>query len=157
IGTETNGSITSPSSICGISGHRPTFGRVPRTGAMALAWSMDKIGPMTRSAEDCALVFSAIHGPDNVDRAVKNVPFNWNASMPLSKLRIAYLEPQLQRASPTDSTMIRPPVNDNVKAAIAALESQGATVKMIPPLPTANQYAMLILDAECAAAFQPDT
>src|SRR5439155_8118927 len=60
LGTETNGSITSPSSTCGISGHRPTFGRVPRTGGMVLAWTMDKIGPMTRSAEDCALVFNAI-------------------------------------------------------------------------------------------------
>jgi Asp-tRNA(Asn)/Glu-tRNA(Gln) amidotransferase A subunit family amidase len=157
IGTETNGSITSPASTCGLSGHRPTFGRVARTGGMTLAWSMDKIGPITRSAEDCALVFSAIQGPDNSDRAVKDVPFNWNATMPLSKLRFAYIEPQLQRTSQTDSTMIRPPVNDNVKAAIAALESHGAKVKMIPPLPTANQYASLILDAECGAAFQPDT
>jgi Asp-tRNA(Asn)/Glu-tRNA(Gln) amidotransferase A subunit family amidase len=157
LGTETNGSITSPSSTCGISGHRPTFGRVPRTGGMVLAWTMDKIGPMTRSAEDCALVFNVIQGPDTFDQAVKDVPFNWNASLPLSSLRIAYVEPQLQRTSQTDSTMIRPPVNDNVKAAVAALEAQGAKVKMIPPLPTANQYAGVILDAECAAAFQPDT
>ncbi|HET9424211.1 MAG TPA: amidase [Gemmatimonadaceae bacterium] len=157
IGTETNGSIMSPSTVCGISGHRPTFGRVPRTGGMALTWTMDKIGPMTRSAEDCALVFSAIHGPDNVDRAVKDVPFTWNATLPLSRLRIAYVEPQLQRASQTDSTMVRPPINAGVKAAIDALDSQGARVKMIPPLPTANQYAGLILEAECAAAFQPDT
>ena len=124
---------------------------------MVLAWTMDKIGPMTRSAEDCALVFNAIQGPDTFDHAVKDVPFNWNAALPLSSMRFAYIEPQLQRTSQTDSTMIRPPVNDNVKAAIAALESQGAKVKMIPPLPTANQYASLILDAECAAAFQPDT
>ena len=157
IGTETNGSIMSPSTVCGLSGHRPTFGRVPRSGGMALTWTMDKIGPMTRSAEDCALVFAAIHGPDNVDRAVKDVPFNWNAAMPLSKLRIAYIEPQMQRTSPTDSTMMRPPINTNVRAAIDALESQGAKVKMIPPLPTANAYSGLILDSECAAAFQPDT
>lgn len=157
IGTETNGSITSPATVCGISGHRPTFGLVPRTGGMALTYTMDKIGPMTRSAEDCALVFAAIQGPDNVDRAVKAVPFSWNAALPLAKLRIAYIEPPMQRTSPADSTMIRPPINANVKAAIDALESQGAKVRMIPPLPTANQYASLILDAECAAAFQPDT
>lgn len=157
IGTETNGSITSPSTVCGISGHRPTFGRIPRSGAMALAYTMDKLGPMTRSAEDCALVFAAIQGPDNVDRSVKDVPFNWNAALPLSKIRFAYIEPQPQRLSQSDSTMVRPPVNANVQAAIDALKAQGATVKMIPPLPTANQYASLILDAECGAAFQPDT
>jgi Asp-tRNA(Asn)/Glu-tRNA(Gln) amidotransferase A subunit family amidase len=157
IGTETNGSITSPSSTCGLSGHRPTFGRVARTGGMTLAWTMDKIGPITRSAEDCALVFAAIQGPDNADRAVKDVPFNWNATMPLAGVRFAYIEPQPQRTSQADSTMITPPVNDMVKAAIAALESHGANVKMIKPLPTANQYAGLILDAECAAAFQADT
>jgi Asp-tRNA(Asn)/Glu-tRNA(Gln) amidotransferase A subunit family amidase len=157
IGTETNGSITSPSNVCAITGHRPTFGRVPRTGGMALTWTMDKIGPMTRSAEDAALVFAAIQGPDNVDRAVKDVPFNWNASSPLGKLRFAYIEPPLQRASQTDSTMIRPAIHANVKAAIDALESQGIKVRKIPALPTANQYAGLILDAECAAAFQPDT
>src|SRR5207247_11085125 len=157
IGTETNGSITSPSSTCGLSGHRPTFGRVARTGGMTLAWSMDKIGPITRSAEDCALVFDAIQGPDNFDRAVKDVPFNWNATVPLSTLRFAYIEPQLQRTSQTDSTMIKPPVRDSVKAAIAALEWKGAKVRRIQPLPTANQYAGLILDGECAAASRADT
>jgi Asp-tRNA(Asn)/Glu-tRNA(Gln) amidotransferase A subunit family amidase len=124
---------------------------------MTLAWTMDKAGPITRSAEDCALVFAAVQGPDTFDQAVKDVPFNWNATMPLSSLRFAYIEPQLQRTSQTDSTMIRPPVSDGIKAAIAALESHGAKVRMIPPLPTANQYAGLILDAECAAAFQADT
>ena len=157
IGTETNGSITSPSTVCGLSGHRPTFGRVPRSGAMALAYTMDKLGPMTRSAEDCALVFAAIHGPDDIDRATKEVPFSWNAAMPLSKIRFAYIEPQPQRTSQADSTMVTLPVNPNVQAVVDALRAQGATVKMIKPLPTANQYASLILDAECGAAFQPDT
>jgi Asp-tRNA(Asn)/Glu-tRNA(Gln) amidotransferase A subunit family amidase len=157
LGTETNGSITSPSTVCGISGLRPTFGRVPRTGAMALAYTMDKIGPMTRSAEDCALVFAAIQGPDNIDRSVKEVPFNWNATTPLSKIRIAYIDPPMQRTSQTDSTLMKPAITPNVQAAIDALKAQGATVKAIPPLPTANQYASIILDAECGAAFQPDT
>jgi Asp-tRNA(Asn)/Glu-tRNA(Gln) amidotransferase A subunit family amidase len=157
LGTETNGSITSPSTVCAISGFRPTFGRVPRTGAMALAYTMDKVGPMTRSAEDCALVFAAIHGSDNIDRAVKDVPFSWSAASPLAKLRIAYIEPQPQRTSQADSTMVTPAVNANVQAAIEVLKAQGATIKSIKPLPTANQYASLILDAECGAAFQPDT
>ena len=156
IGTETNGSITSPASTCGLSGHRPTFGRVARTGGMTLAWSMDKIGPITRSAEDCALVFSAIHGSDNFDRAVKDVPFNWNATTPLSKLRIAYFEPQAQTRQ--DGTVIPATMADNLKAAIASLESHGAKLKSIPPAPA--NYAFLssiFLDAECGAAFQPDT
>src|SRR5437588_10442566 len=70
IGTETLGSISSPSTRVGVTGLRPTFGRVPRTGAMALSWSMDKIGPICRAAEDCALVFHAIHGPDDRDPSV---------------------------------------------------------------------------------------
>lgn len=156
LGTETNGSITSPSSTCGVSGHRPTFGRVARTGGMTLAWTMDKIGPITRSAEDCALVFDAIQGPDNFDRAVKDVPFNWNATMPLSKLRIAYFEPQPQTRP--DGTVIPATMNDTLKSTIATLEAQGAKLKTIPPAPANYAYlASVFLDAECAAAFQADT
>src|SRR3954469_1667191 len=92
IGTETQGSISSPSTRCGVTGLRPTFGRVPRTGAMALAWSMDKIGPISRSVEDCALVLSAIYGPDGSDLAVKDYPFNWNASVSPSALRVGYFK-----------------------------------------------------------------
>jgi hypothetical protein len=76
IGSETLGSISSPSTRCGCTGLRPTFGLVPRTGAMALSWSMDKLGPICRSVEDCALVLSAIYGPDGKDRTVKNAAFN---------------------------------------------------------------------------------
>src|SRR5258707_246695 len=79
IGSETLGSISSPATRCGVTGLRPTFGRVPRTGAMALSWSMDKIGAICRSVEDCALVMSAIHGPDGKDLAVKDAAFNWDA------------------------------------------------------------------------------
>jgi Asp-tRNA(Asn)/Glu-tRNA(Gln) amidotransferase A subunit family amidase len=151
LGTETQGSITSPSTVNAITGHRPTFGRVPRTGAMALSWTMDKIGPMTRSAEDCALVFAAIQGPDNFDRAIKDVPFNWNATTPLSKLRIAYFEPQGRNGAPAT-------LNDITKSVIDSLERQGAKLKMIPPPPQTHVFdSGIILDAECAAAFQPDT
>ena len=97
IGSETNGSITSPSRTCGVVGFRPTFGRVPRTGAMALSWTTDKLGPICRSAEDCALVFDAIHGPDGIDYSVKQYPFNWNAGIKLSQLRIAYLKDDFER------------------------------------------------------------
>src|ERR1700742_547376 len=76
IGSETLGSISSPSTRCGATGLRPTFGRVPRTGAMALSWSMDKIGAITRSVEDCAIVVNAIYGPDGHDLSVQPAAFN---------------------------------------------------------------------------------
>jgi Asp-tRNA(Asn)/Glu-tRNA(Gln) amidotransferase A subunit family amidase len=90
IGTETLGSIVSPSTRNGVTGLRPTFGRVSRYGAMALSWSMDKIGPMCRTVEDCALVLNAIHGPDGRDPTVRDLPFNWDSDRPLSSLRIGY-------------------------------------------------------------------
>ncbi|NOZ45740.1 MAG: amidase [Chlorobi bacterium] len=92
IGSETWGSIVSPSTRCGATGLRPTYGRVSRTGAMALSWSMDKIGPICRNANDCALVFETIRGTDNIDRTLLNVPFNYNAREDISKLKIGYLK-----------------------------------------------------------------
>ena len=92
IGTETRGSIISPSIENGVAGLRPTYGRISRHGAMALSWTMDKIGPMCRSVEDCALVFNAIYGPDGRDDTVVDAPFVWNPDVPLSKLRIAYVK-----------------------------------------------------------------
>jgi Asp-tRNA(Asn)/Glu-tRNA(Gln) amidotransferase A subunit family amidase len=92
IGTETLGSIVSPSTINGVTGLRPTFGRVSRYGAMALSWSMDKIGPMTRSVEDCALIFNAIQGPDGQDATVRDVPFNYEPLKTLKGTRIGYLK-----------------------------------------------------------------
>jgi Asp-tRNA(Asn)/Glu-tRNA(Gln) amidotransferase A subunit family amidase len=97
IGSETLGSISSPSTRCGCTGLRPTFGFVPRTGAMALSWSMDKLGPICRSVEDCALVLSAIYGPDGKDRAVKNAAFNWDAELDWRKLRVGYLKSDFER------------------------------------------------------------
>ena len=98
IGSETLGSISSPSTRCGCTGLRPTFGLVPRTGAMALSWSMDKLGPICRSVEDCALVLNAIYGPDGKDRAVKNAAFNWDAELDWRKLRVGYLKNEFERA-----------------------------------------------------------
>ncbi|HLW53343.1 MAG TPA: amidase [Candidatus Angelobacter sp.] len=92
IGSETLGSISSPSTRCGTTGLRPSFGLVPRTGAMALSWSMDKLGPICRAVEDCAIVLSAIYGPDGHDRSVQNAAFNWDAGLDWRKLRIGYLK-----------------------------------------------------------------
>jgi Asp-tRNA(Asn)/Glu-tRNA(Gln) amidotransferase A subunit family amidase len=92
IGSETRGSISSPSTRCGCTGLRPSFGLVPRTGAMALSWSMDKLGPICRAVEDCALVLEAIYGPDDADPSVKNAAFHWDAGLDWRKLRVGYLK-----------------------------------------------------------------
>ncbi|MDB4728083.1 amidase [Saprospiraceae bacterium] len=92
LGTETLGSIVSPSTVCGATGLRPTFGRVSRHGAMALSWSMDKVGPITRSAEDCAIVLDAIRGSDGQDQSVIDAPFNYRADANTKKIKIGYLK-----------------------------------------------------------------
>jgi len=91
IGTETRGSIISPSTVNGVVGLRPTYGRVSRYGAMELSWTMDKVGPMCRTVEDCVLVFNAIYGPDKRDESVVDAAFNWNPAAPLSGYRIGYV------------------------------------------------------------------
>ena len=92
IGSDTGGSIIQPSTRNGVSGLRPTFGRVSRYGAMTLAWTQDTIGPMCRSSEDCALVLDAIHGPDGRDNTLIDVPFNWDASADVSRLRVGFMQ-----------------------------------------------------------------
>ncbi len=92
IGTETAGSIIGPSSRCGVTGLRPTLGRVSRYGVMALSWTQDRLGPMTRYAEDCALVMRAIAKPDDRDMSVQDIPFNWDAQLDLKKIRFGYLK-----------------------------------------------------------------
>ena len=101
IGSETLGSISSPSTRCGTTGLRPTFGRVPRTGAMALSWSMDKLGPICRSVEDCALVLEAIAGPDGHDLTVRDLPFAWDVTRPLRSIRIGYVKSAFDADHPT--------------------------------------------------------
>ena len=90
IGTETWGSIVSPSTTCGVTGLRPTFGSISRTGAMALSYSLDKVGPICRSAEDAAIVFNSIHGTDGNDLSAVNKPFNYKTTVDIKKLRIGY-------------------------------------------------------------------
>lgn len=100
IGSETLGSISSPSTRCGTTGLRPTFGFVPRTGAMALSWTMDKLGPIARSAEDCALVLQAIHGPDGKDASVVPATFDWAGVGDWHSLRIGYLKSEFNPLQP---------------------------------------------------------
>ena len=97
IGSETLGSISSPSTRCGCTGLRPSFGLVPRTGAMALSWSMDKLGPICRTVEDCALVLNAIYGRDGKDRTVQPAAFNWDANLDWRKLGVGYLKSAFER------------------------------------------------------------
>jgi len=153
IGTETLGSISSPATRNGVTGLRPTFGRVPRTGAMALSWTMDKIGPMGRSVEDCALVLEAIHGPDNMDRAVKNVPFSWDASLTPSSLRIGYNKAAFDLAERNDKNQVQHGTKRFDDAALAVFRRLGVTLVPVE-LPEMPYGAMrLVLTAEGAAAF----
>ena len=144
IGTETWGSIVSPSTRNGVTGLRPTFGRVSRHGAMALSWTMDKIGPMCRSAEDCALVFAAIHGADPRDPTTVDKPFPWPPALDLRGLRLGYLAADLERD-------YRGKAND-----ARALEVfRGLGVELVPiQLPELPIDALsFILFVEAAAAF----
>jgi len=100
IGSETLGSISSPSTRCGTTGLRPTFGFVPRTGAMALSWTMDKLGPIARSVEDCALVLEAIYGPDGKDASVAPAKFNWEPRYDWKHLRVGYLKSEFDPPAP---------------------------------------------------------
>jgi Asp-tRNA(Asn)/Glu-tRNA(Gln) amidotransferase A subunit family amidase len=119
IGTETGGSIVEPSGICGVTGLRPTAGRVSRWGFMALTWSLDKIGPMCRSVEDCAVVLNAIQGPDDRDFSVLDIPFNWDANLDIRKLRVGYLKGAFSNTQQT------PQVDANDAAALAKLRGMG--------------------------------
>jgi len=144
IGTETWGSIVSPSNRTGTTGLRPTFGRVSRHGAMALSWSMDKVGPITRSVEDAAIVFNAIYGPDGKDRSIVDLPFNYQPDIDLESLTIGYVESAFKRDYYNRS-------RDSL--ALETLRKLGANLVPIelPDFPTGS--LSYILSAEAAAAF----
>jgi Asp-tRNA(Asn)/Glu-tRNA(Gln) amidotransferase A subunit family amidase len=158
IGTETRGSIMSPASRCGVAGLRPTFGRVSRYGAMALSWTMDKIGPICRAAEDCALVLKAICGPDGKDNHVIPAPFDWDIGRDLKKLRVGYLKSDYEGDIPED-----PKNPDRVQRqrdlrkfnqnALAVIKSSGVSLTAIE-LPKSESAPMdFLLTTEAAAAF----
>jgi len=144
IGTETRGSIVSPCNRCGATGLRPTFGRVSRYGAMALSWSMDKLGPIARSVEDCALVFHAIYGPDDKDLSVIDLPFNWNPGLQLKDIRIGYLKESFERDKRNKE------FNQNSLDVLRSLGVELIPVKLPEfPVRTLN----FILSTEASAAF----
>jgi Asp-tRNA(Asn)/Glu-tRNA(Gln) amidotransferase A subunit family amidase len=176
IGSETLGSISSPSTRCGTTGFRPTFGFVPRTGAMALAWTMDKLGPIARAAEDSALVMQAIYGPDGFDLNVRPAPFLWDPQFDWKRLRVGYAKNLFEEQSPSEN----PPGDatpeelkewesrkeDRASArarreydrayeleALAKLRTMGVDLQVVelPDLPL--DAISLLLNAEAAAAF----
>jgi Asp-tRNA(Asn)/Glu-tRNA(Gln) amidotransferase A subunit family amidase len=155
IGSETLGSISSPSTRCGTTGLRPTFGRVPRTGAMALSWTMDKLGPICRSVEDCALVLDAIYGPDGKDNSVISADYHWNANLSPKRLRVGYVKSafDLPVTDPTDPKRTLHPTKPFDDAALDVFRKLG--INLIPvDLPDVPYDAMrIILTAEAAAAF----
>ncbi|RYY18905.1 MAG: amidase [Chitinophagaceae bacterium] len=146
IGTETHGSIVSPSHTCGTTGLRPTFGSVSRSGAMVLSWSLDKAGPICRSAEDAAIVFYYIKGTDGKDASAIERPFNYKSVNDLSKLKIAYPENYFRNI----------PKNSPQWAVLDKLKSLGASLTPII-FPDSLIYPFNIMDvvisAESAAAF----
>ncbi len=159
IGTETWGSIVSPCTRCGVTGLRPTFGRVSRHGAMALSWSMDKIGPIARSVEDCALVFGAIHGPDGLDPTVASRPFRWPSSIDPRKLRVGFVQKLFEedRAARAEKDEERERLRQWRELDLRTLSTlRDLGVEMVPiALPDSYPVAALslILTVEAATAF----
>jgi Asp-tRNA(Asn)/Glu-tRNA(Gln) amidotransferase A subunit family amidase len=155
IGSETLGSISSPSTRCGVTGLRPTFGRVPRTGAMALSWTMDKLGPICRSVEDCALVLDAIYGPDGKDNSAISADYYWNANLSPKRLRVGYVKSafDLPLTDPSDAKRTLHGTKKFDDAALDVFRKLG--INLIPvDLPDVPYDAMrIILTAEAAAAF----
>lgn len=145
IGTETLGSIVSPSTRCGASGLRPTYGVVSRHGAMALSWSMDKIGPICRSALDCALVFETIRGEDGVDKSVSSSTFNYSAKTDIKKLKVAYLKTLFDVDYPTKANDLK------ALEVIRALGVEPVAIELPVSIPVGS--IRLMLAAEAAAAF----
>jgi Asp-tRNA(Asn)/Glu-tRNA(Gln) amidotransferase A subunit family amidase len=151
IGTETWGSIVSPSTTCGATGLRPTFGSVSRSGAMALSYSLDKVGPICRSAADAAIVFNYIHGTDGKDGSAVNMPFNYTPNKDIKKLKIAYAKNYFDK------------IKDTSRNEFKVLEEfKKLGVQLIPVnFPDSGVYNFNIMDvvigAECAAQFDEMT
>jgi Asp-tRNA(Asn)/Glu-tRNA(Gln) amidotransferase A subunit family amidase len=144
IGSETLGSIVSPCTRCGATGLRPTFGRVSRAGCMALSWSMDKLGPIARSVEDCAIVLAAIHGADGQDPAAVDRPFVWPPLRDISSLKVGYIE-----------SARRPTAEREELKVLRNLSVQLVPVKLPEGFPIAA--LRFILSTEAAAAFDDVT
>src|SRR5688500_9276635 len=133
IGTETSGSILSPSARCGVAGLRPTFGRISRYGVMALSWTQDRLGPICRYAEDTAIVMQAIAKPDGRDMSVSDVPFNYNSQLDIKKLRVGYIKESFE-------DLTNPAVKANALQVLDTLKTLGVTalVPLTVPEMTTN-------------------
>src|SRR5262245_27011157 len=155
IGTDTGGSVISQSARNGLTGMRPTFGRVSRYGAMALAWTQDTVGPMCRSAEDCALVFNTIYGPDGKDNSVLDAPFAWDSAADVTKLRVGYLRSLF--SDNAGQTAAQQQTRRNYDEALRVIRALG--VQVVPfDLPQVEIEAIdFIRYAETAAAFDEPT
>src|ERR1700722_8270078 len=151
IGRRTGVSIVSPSTRCGVYGMRPSYGRISRHGVMTLAWSLDKAGPICRGVEDCALVLDALQGPDGKDLTVTDVPFNWDAAIDVTKLRVGYLKAAFDEPRPDKEEA------KNDAAAMDKLPAMGINPKPIefPAFPIEDM--MRVVEAEAAAAFDAFT
>jgi Asp-tRNA(Asn)/Glu-tRNA(Gln) amidotransferase A subunit family amidase len=144
IGSETGGSIVAPAMRCGVTGLRPTFGRVARTGAMTLCWSLDKLGPMTRSVEDAMLVLQAINGPDAGDPSSVPSHFDFDAGAPVAGLKVGYIPRWMQEA----------PATDVDRAAMEAITKRGMELKAVTLPDWPYSSLMPVLFAEGAASFE---
>ena len=148
LGTETLGSIISPSQACGTVGLRPTYGRISRAGAMALSWTMDKIGPICRGVEDCAIVLNACYGPDGKDRTVGADPFHWEPRRPLSGMKIGILQKAFDAVTGEQKAIYDQAMADLKRAGVqmspADFTEDGPTIRFL-------------LSAEAATAFDDIT
>ncbi len=150
IGSETLGSIVSPSTRCGATGLRPTYGRVSRHGAMALCWTMDKLGPICRGVEDCALVLNAIHGADGKDPTARSVPFNWDAGIDITSLRVGFFERGFDEERPEDQSE-QARMDEDTLRVLRGLGVDPIPIDLPSDLPL--DAMRIILDAEAATAF----
>ncbi len=149
IGTDTTGSILGPSRTCGITGLRPTFGRVSRHGVMPVCWSLDKVGPMCRSVEDCAIVFDAIYGPDGQDLAVVDKAFNYDGNAAIDGIRVGYLQSAFERE--VDDGGLTAKQND--LDALQTLRDMGVDPVSVELPEHADMDALQMLLVDEAAAF----
>lgn len=160
LGTETGGSIVSPASTCGVTGLRPTYGRVSRAGVMTLRWTLDKVGVLARSVSDCARVLAAIHGPDGLDRSVSSAPFSWQSPGKAARLRLGIVERELfpqGNGADADARKAATLTKPVFEAAIDVFRRAGWDIVPVtlPPFPAAALYA--IHNAEAGAMFDEIT
>ncbi len=149
IGSETSGSILGPSARCGVTGLRPTFGRSSRYGVMALSWTQDRLGPLCRAVEDCAIVMNVISRPDGRDLSVSDIPFNWNAKLDFKKLRVGYLKEAFDENADRNPDWVK-----NEQRTLEQLRALG--VKLIPvsaPNPYSEAVAIGETRVEAATFF----